>query len=464
MRRILPALRVAAAACLLLAAQPSFATDAPPQDGPLAAMQSAFLRAVPAGEQAEFYRDLFATVLERVQRSYATEVDMEALAAAALKVLEPVTPGSGQPRELFTKAVNAGLRTLDAYSRYLDPQARANERESITGGFGGLGLEVEASGGLVRVVSPMPGSPAARAGLLAGDLIVRVDDQPLQGVALADAIAKMRGAPGTPVAITIRRPGIADDFTVSVTRDTIRREAVSWKMEGDALVLRVSTFSGPVSASVQQAIRKATETHAPRSVVLDLRGNPGGLLREAVNVADLFLSKGEIVSLRGRSASNQRSWQADAGEMLPGVPMVVMIDRRSASASELLAAALQDNGRATVMGQRSYGKGTVQTTYGLGEEIKGALKLTSAHYRAPSGRAVQKTGVNPDIELLGMATSDDRPAEPASVLRPSLARVEQARCGAIYKSADPALSCAVAYLEAANMDAFVGAVASRPQP
>jgi carboxyl-terminal processing protease len=465
MTRIPSPLRTAAAACLLFVAHVSFASEAATPDAAIAAMQSAFARAVPAGQQADFYRELFPTVLERVQRSYATEVDLGALSAAAMKVLDPVAAGAGEPRELFSKAMNAALRTLDPYSRYLDPQARANERESVTGGYGGLGLEVEASQGLVRVVSPMPGSPAARAGVQVGDLIVRVDDQPLQGVALADAIAKMRGAPGTPVALTIRRSGLAEDITVSVQREVVRRQAVAWKMEGDALVVKVSTFTGPVTAALHQAITQATAAHAPRSLVLDLRGNPGGLLREAINIADTFLAKGEIVSLRGRTPGNQRSWQADASEMLPGVPMVVLIDRRSASASELLAAALQDNGRATVMGQRSYGKGTVQSTYGLGDELKGAVKLTSAHYHAPSGRSVQKAGVNPDIELLGMATTDDRPASEAPQgLRAPLARVDQQRCGAVYKSADPALACAIGYLHAGTMDAFVGAVAGQQQP
>lgn len=461
MRRLLPTLRACAAACVLLAAPLSFAQAPLDTQGPLASLQAAFSRAVAPGEQETFYRELFASVLERVQRSYATEVDLGALAAAAIQVLEPVAPGAGTPRELFGKAINAGLRTLDPYSRYLDPRARENERQSVTGGFGGLGLEVEASDGAVRVVAPMPGSPAARAGVQAGDLIVRVDDLPLQGVALAEAIAKMRGMPGSAVAITIRRTGIPDEFTVSLTRDLIRREAVRWNMEGDVLVVRLSTFTGPVTSGVQQAIQQATSAHAPRAMVLDLRGNPGGLLREAVMLADTFLNKGDIVSLRGRSASNQRIWQADAAELLPGVPMVVMIDRRSASASELVAAALQDNGRATVMGQRSFGKGSVQSTYGLGEEARGALKLTSAHYHAPSGRSVQKSGVAPDIELL--ADEARRDGEAVDLPRTPLARVEQKRCGAVFKASDLALSCAVAYLQAANVESFVGALAS-PQP
>jgi carboxyl-terminal processing protease len=460
MRRLLTSLRAGAAACLLLAA--AAAQAAPPEaNDPLASLQSAYLRAVPPGAQADFYRDLLATVLQRVERSYATEVDLNAFAAAAIKVLEPLPAAAGEPRELFSSAINTALRTLDPYSRYLDPRARANEREGVTGAFSGLGLEVEASNGAVRVVAPIPDSPASRAGLLAGDLIVRVDQQPLQGVALADAIAKMRGAPGTPVAVTIRRAGLADEFTVSLTRDTIRRQALRWNMEGDVLVLRLSTFSGPVAAAVQQAIAEATAAHAPRALVFDLRGNPGGLLREAVTIADAFLAKGDIVSLRGRSPGNQRTWRADADELLAGAPMVVLVDRRSASASELVAAALQDNGRAVVMGQRSFGKGTVQSTYGLGDEARGGLKLTSAHYHSPSGRSVQKTGVGPDIELLA-ASEDSRPGAEGNDAAPApRARVEQARCAAVYKAADPALSCAVAYLQSASVEAFVAGVAQQ---
>jgi C-terminal peptidase prc len=463
MRRLNPTLRASAAACLLLAATASLAASPPPAEDPLLSLRAAYARAVPAGEQADFYRDLFATVLERVQQSYATEVDLPGLAAAAVKVLEPLPPGAADPREVFSKAINAALRTLDPYSRYLDARAQSTELGSLSGSFGGLGLEVESGGSAVRVVAPIPGTPAANAGLQAGDLIVRIDDQPLQGVPLPDAIARMRGAPGTQVAITIRRTGIADEFVVSLTRETIRRQALRWTMEGDVLVLRLATFSNAVTVALRQAIAEATAANVPRAVVLDLRGNPGGLLREAVRTADTFLAQGEIVSLRGRTPGNQRSWQADSHELLAGLPMVVMVDRRSASASELVAAALQDNGRATVMGQRSFGKGTVQTTYGLGEEIKGVVKLTSAHYLGPSGRSVQKTGVGPDIELLtpALAAEKRRDIEGTDPPRLPLARVEQGRCPAVVKAADPALSCALAYLQAGTIDAFVTGLEQR---
>lgn len=458
MRRSFRSLRACAAACLLMVGSASLAAG-PEQDAPLAPLQSAFARSVTPGEQADMYRELFATVLERVQRSYATEVDVPTLVAAALKVVEPLPPGEGVPAEVFKKAINEALRTLDPYSRYLDPRTHSVQRGDSSGSFGGLGLEVEAGEDGVRVLAPMPGSPAARAGLQRGDVIVRVDDQPLVGVPLADAIARMRGAPGSPVTITIRRARADHEITVALIRDIIRRQAVRWSMEGDVLVLGLASFNGPIFASLEQAIAQVTASAAPRAIVLDMRGNPGGLLREAVQTADAFLNAGEITSIRGRTPGNQRTWQADAAEVLPGVPMVVLIDGRSASAAELVAAALQDNGRAKVMGQRSYGKGTVQSTYPLGQD-RGALKLTTSFYHAPSGRSVQKAGVAPDIELVSAAQGEGaeaprpRPVAGTDAVRVGAVRVEQAHCAALRKVADPALSCAIAFLLAGTVDAI----------
>ena len=453
---LLTTLRACAAALLLAGSAAAFAST-PAGDDPVATLQAAYARSVKPGEQADLHRDLVATVLGRVQRSYAHDVDLPAFVAAAMKVLEPLPAAAGEPAQVFARAINAGLGTLDPYSRYLDPKAYGNVRSEWNGSFGGLGLQVEAGDGVVRVVSPMPDGPAARAGLLAGDLILRLDDQPLAGVPLSDAIARMRGQPGTPIAITIRRPGVEQEFTVSVTRDTIRRQVLRWNMEGDVLVLRLSSFTGPVAAALEQAIAEATRAHAPRGVVLDMRGNGGGLLREAVSIADVFLRDGEIVSLRGRSGASQRSWKAEPAELLAGVPMVVLVDARSASATELVAAALQEHGRATVMGQRSFGKGTVQSTFVLGEH-KGALKLTTSTYHGPSGRSVQKTGVTPDIELLGPAT---KAASSGDTAQAAKVRVDQARCAAVLKQADPGLSCAVDYVRAEGVDAFL---ASLPPP
>lgn len=456
MHRLRPSFRLSrrltVAAGLLLAAAPTLAD--PIGDQALASLQAAYAAAVTPGDPADRYRELLATVLQRVERSYALDVDGTALVSAAQQALAPLPPAAAEPAETFRKTVHAALRTLDPYSRYLDPQAYRNERSQSSGSFGGLGLEVESGEGAVRVVAPTPGSPAARAGLQPGDLIVRLDDQPLAGVPLQEAIARMRGEPGTTLSLTIRRPAPEQEFTVSLTRDTIRRELLKWSLEGEVLVLRLGTFMGPASAAVEQAVAQASATQAVRGVVLDLRGNGGGLVREAVKVADGFLAGGEIASMRGRSASAQRSWQADAAELLPGVPMVVLVDRRSASASELVAAALQENERALVMGQRSFGKGTVQSTISLGGEL-GALKLTTAHYYAPSGRVVQKVGVAPDIELAAGAATPAGEAPP----RPVQARIDPAQCAAVFKAADPGLACAVGYLGAASVDQFVAATA-----
>jgi carboxyl-terminal processing protease len=236
---------------------------------------------------------------------------------------------------------------------------------------------------------------------------------------------------------------------------------VVWSMEGEVLVLRLAVFSFTASTALQQAIAEATAAHAPAAVVLDLRGNPGGLLQEAIRTADLFLAQGEIATLRGRAASHRRTWQADADEVLPGLPMVVLLDRRSASASELVAASLQDNRRATVMGQRSFGKGTVQTTYALGEEVRGLLKLTSAVYHRPAGGVVQGTGVAPDVELLALAPAGEAPDASSAHAPP--ARIEQGRCSAAHPAPDPALACAVVYLQSGSIHRFIGRLADLPR-
>ena len=460
----------AVVAWLFVAAGALAAASPAVTDEILAPLTSAYVRAVKPGEDAELHRDLFPVVLQRVQRSYAREVDVEALVEAALKAIEPLEPRSGEPAEVFRKAINAALASLDPHSRYLDARAQINYRSAITGTFGGLGLEVDMVDGLVRVVRPMAGTPAARAGLQRGDLIVRFDGEPVLGMPLADAISRMRGQPGTPISLTIRRAGRDHEFTVSVVRETIRRQVLRWSMEGDVLVLRLASFTGTVTAMLEAALDEATATANPRGIVLDMRGNGGGMLRQAVTTADTFLSEGTIVSLRGRTPSNQRSWQADSLERLAGVPMVVLIDGRSASAAELVAAALQENGRATVMGQRSFGKGSVQSILSLGPD-RGALRLTTSLYIGPSGRSVQRTGVGPDIELLTSAQTPTpgvrREADRTLALPgsdeplPPQARVEQSRCGRPGEEDDRALACAIAFIHAGGIERFLAVLPPR---
>jgi carboxyl-terminal processing protease len=467
MTALLHWLRASAAVWLLAACGASFAAAPAITDAVLAPLESAYLKAVTPGEDAAWHRELFRTVLERVQRSHAQEVDLSRLTTAALNTLEPLPLESGEPAHVFAKAINAALATLDPYSRYLDAEAAKHHRSTMTGSFGGLGLQVEMVDGLVRVIAPIPNTPAARAGLRSGDFIVGFDERPAHGLTLADAVSAMRGEPGTWISLMIRRGNHEDVFSVSLVREVIRRDPLRWSMEGDVLVLRLAVFNGAAATAMEKAIAEATAEGTPRAIVLDLRGNGGGLFRQAVMTADAFLSAGDIVSIEGRTNFRRRNWTANAGEHLEGVPMVVLIDGRTASAAELVAAALQENGRATVMGRRSFGKGSVQSMVSLGED-KGALRLTTALYRGPSGRTVQRTGVGPDIELLpdhaAAKGNQRREADRAHALQgaeeppPPRARVEESRC-APAKPSDPALACALAFIEAGGLDTFLTAIA-----
>jgi carboxyl-terminal processing protease len=466
-------LRLAAATWLLAACGAALAAAPVVTDALLAPLESAYLRAVKPGDEAAFHSELFGAVLERIHRSHAQEVNLSRVTTAVLKTLESLEPESGEPAKVFANAINAALATLDPYSRYLDAEAAKNHRSTMTGRFGGLGLQVEMVDGLVRVVAPIPDTPAARAGLQSGDFIIGFDDQSAQGMTLAEAVSVMRGEPGTSISLMIRRSAGEEVFTVSLVREVIRREPVRWSMEGDVLVLRLAVFTGGAAAAMEKAIAEATAEETPRAIVLDLRGNGGGLFRQAVLTADAFLSEGEIVSLQGRTNFRRRVWTANTGEQLEGVPMVVLIDGGTASAAELVAAALQENGRATVMGRRSFGKGSVQSMVTLGEG-KGALRLTTALYRGPSGRSVQRTGVGPDIELLPAPAAAPgnrrREADRAHALAgseeppPPKARIEESRCAPALKPPDPALSCALALIDAGAIDAFLLAVEPAGQP
>ncbi|NRF72215.1 S41 family peptidase [Aquincola sp. S2] len=456
--------------CSILAGGPSWGTTpASTEPSALEALQDAYSRAVTPGDDAVRYRELLAILLQRLKRSSSATVELDALARDATRALEPLAPFVGDPEKVFRTAVNAAaasLRSIDPHFRYIDARTYGNERHETPAGFGGLGLQVESSGGAVRIVSLIPDSPAARANMLApGDLIVRVDSEPLSGMPLSDAIARMRGRPGTPVSITVQRSAHDPEITVALKRDTIRRQLLRTSMEGDVLVLRLAGFGPSVAAALEQAITQAAAVARPKAVVLDLRSNPGGLLIEAVKVADTFMNGGEIVSLRRQESTRSRSWQADPAELLPGLPMVVLIDRRSASASELVADALQHHGRATVMGQRSFGKGSVQTTLPLGQD-GGAIKLTTANYYGPSGQTVQRIGVAPDIELVAdklRGSSDDtaRPAD-AVATRKARARVDPAQCSDA-SAPDPALACAIDFFRSGGLEAFVARLGERAQ-
>ena len=259
-------------------------------DDVLAPLTSAYMQAVKPGEQAELYRGLFQPILEAVQHSYPGDVDHAGFIAEALHKIEQMDPQSGDPADVFKKSINSALASLDPHSWYLDPRELSNERRTINAAIGDVGLELEVVDGVLRVLNPIPGTPAARAGLQRSDIIVRLDEEPAQGLALTEVVSRIRGEPGTSIALTIRRAGSRNDFTVSLVRETIRTQVVRWSVEDDVLVLRLASFMGEVSALMEQAITDAIDVRRPRGVVLDLRGNLGGVFRQGVKTADAFLS------------------------------------------------------------------------------------------------------------------------------------------------------------------------------
>ncbi|HZF81124.1 MAG TPA: S41 family peptidase, partial [Rubrivivax sp.] len=452
-----------AVACLIPVSGPSWvtaSTDA--ESAAVEKLQDAYTQSVAPGEDAVRLRARLATVLQRLKRSSVATVDLAVLAHEATRALESLSPAAGDPEKAFKTAVDAAaasMRAIDPYFRYVDARRYETERQDSPSSFGGLGMQVESSGNGVRIVSLIPDSPAARASTLApGDVIVRVDDEPLAGMTLGDAIVRMRGQPGSQVTITVQRSGHDAEISVALTRETIRREVLRSSFQDDVLVLRLSAFGPAVAADLEQAVAQATATASPKAVVLDLRGNPGGLLIEAVKVADLFLKAGEIVSVRRQEPARSRSWQSEPTELLAGLPMIVLIDGRSASASELVADALQHHGRATVMGKRSYGKGSVQTTLPLGPD-DGAIKLTTALYYGPSGRTVHRVGVAPDIELLSTSPVNTSGNDPDVLLgsrQPQL-RIDPAQCAEAV-APDPALACAIVFLRTGRLGALVSSL------
>jgi carboxyl-terminal processing protease len=283
-----------------------------------------------------------------------------------------------------------------------------------TGEFGGLGLEVTVEEGLVKVVSPIDDTPAARAGIKAGDFISDIDGMSVQGVPLNEAVQKMRGPAGSRVTITILRKGERKPFDVTLTRSIIKVANVKWRREGDVGYIRVSQFiSERTAADVQNAVRALKAQIGPSRIkgyIIDLRNNPGGLLDQSVTVADEFLNGGEVVSTRGRRAGDTQRYNARAGDIADGKPITILINEGTASASEIVAGALQDHRRATVIGMTSFGKGSVQTIIPLSGSHGGALRLTTAKYYTPSGRSIQAQGIVPDIAVSQLSAKDDADA------------------------------------------------------
>ena len=313
--------------------------------------------------------------------------------------------------ELLKGAIQGMLTSLDPHSAYLDGSSLQRLETMIDGNYSGLGLSVVMDDGAVKVVSPFRGSPADKAGIKAGDYITHLDGVLYYERELDEAVAKMRGPAGTTIRLTIYRPGRDEPFDVTVTRGVIELEPVTWELKGDIGVITVNEFSRDVGNDVREAVKamKAKTSGKPSGLVLDLRSNPGGALDEAVALSDLFLSEGDIVSQRGRVASENEFYRAETvfrGDAAQDIPLIVLIDAGSASASEIVAGALQDHHRAVIMGERSFGKGSVQSLIGIDQNS--AVKLTTARYYTPSGHSVQEGGIEPDIRVPQLSDPDAR--------------------------------------------------------
>ncbi len=331
-------------------------------------------------DKSELYQqlNLFGDVLERVRRDY----------------VEPV-----EEKTLIENAINGMLSALDPHSSYMNPKTYKDMQVQTKGEFGGLGIEVTMENGLVKVVSPIDDTPASKAGIQSGDLIYALDGEPVQGMTLQEAVEKMRGKAGSSIKIGIRRAG-KDPFDVSLTREIIKVKSVRYRLEaGDIGYIRVTSFTEQTTSGVLDAVEKLKKEAGGKlkGYILDLRNNPGGLLDQAIALSDAFLDKGEIVSVKARKSEDIQRWNAKPGDVANGLPIVVLMNGGSASASEIVAGALQDHRRAIILGTRSFGKGSVQTIMQV--TGGGAIRLTTALYFTPSGRSIQKEGIKPDIEV-----------------------------------------------------------------
>ncbi|MEN3384790.1 MAG: carboxyl-terminal processing protease [Hyphomicrobiales bacterium] len=341
---------------------------------------------------ADTYRqlNLFGDVFERVRADYVEKPD---------------------DSKLVEQAINGMLNGLDPHSSYMDPKSFRDMQIQTRGEFGGLGIEVTMEDGLVKVVSPIDETPAAKAGVMANDIIVKLDDDQVQGLTLNQAVEKMRGPVNTKIKLTIMRKGQDKPIEVSIMRDIIRVRSVRMRLEGDDVgFIRLSQFNEQTSEGLKKAITDITaqiSNDKLKGYILDLRNNPGGLLDQAISVSDAFLERGEIVSTRGRNAEETQRYSARAGDLTKGKPVIVLINGGSASASEIVAGALQDHKRATILGTRSFGKGSVQTIIPLGNN-NGALRLTTARYYTPSGKSIQAKGIVPEIEVLQDVPDDQK--------------------------------------------------------
>jgi carboxyl-terminal processing protease len=335
-----------------------------------------------AGTDTYSQLNLFGDVFERIRAGYVEKPD---------------------DSRLIEASINGMLTSLDPHSRYMNEKAWRDMQEITTGEFGGLGMEVTMEDGLVKVVAPMDDTPAAKAGIMSGDLITSIDDTAIQGLTLEQAVARMKGPINVKIRLKILRKGAEQPIEISIVREVIRVRPVRYHTEGgDIGYIRITTFNEQTTDGLKKAIRDIS-SQIPREklagYIVDLRNNPGGLLDQAVSVSSAFMARGEVVSTRGRTPEETQRFTARAGDLTKGKPLVVLINGGSASASEIVAGALHDHKRATLIGTRSFGKGSVQTIIPLGPG-KGALALTTARYFTPSGQSIQAKGITPDLEVL----------------------------------------------------------------
>ena len=321
--------------------------------------------------------DLFGEVLEKINKEYVDEINQS---------------------ESMDAAIDGLLQSLDPYSAYMSPEIFNEMQTETSGEFGGLGIEVNMESGVVKVISPIDDTPAARAGIKAGDYIIKIDDIQVQGKSLSEAVDLMRGPVGSSIILTVRRVGQRKALKFKIVREIIQIKSVKADLlKNNIGYLRLTSFNENSGEQIREQIREFEKNEKINSYILDLRNNPGGLLSQAIRISDFFLDNGEIVSTKSRKASENRKWFAKKGDLIKGKTLIVLINYGSASASEIVAGALQDHKRAIILGENSYGKGSVQSIIPL--KNKGAIRLTIAKYYLPSGKSISEVGVSPDIEI-----------------------------------------------------------------
>ena len=336
-------------------------------------------------ENTDLYKkiDLFGEVLEKISEEYVDEVDQS---------------------KSMDSAINGLLQSLDPYSAYMTPESFEGMQTETSGEFGGLGIEVGMEAGVVKVISPIDNTPASKAGLKAGDYIVKINNTQVQGKTLMQAVDLMRGPVGSSIEITVRRRGVKKALIFNITREVIQVQSVKSELiDNNIGYIRLTSFNENSSEQIKDKINKLNKNKDLKGYILDLRNNPGGLLSQAIKISDFFLENGEIVSTRSRQASENRKWFAKKGDLTNGKTLIILINYGSASASEIVAGALKDHKRAIILGENSYGKGSVQSIIPL--KNRGAIRLTIAKYYLPSGKSISEVGVTPDIEVA--ENSDD---------------------------------------------------------